>query len=213
MGFFDFLKSKPAADIPSPLEKSEVEAVAKITASAMQFKEGKPYLALVGQTFDAWGIVDVSGDTRTHIAVKSIPAAILAKTGATAAPEIVAIERKLVLAHTKGFHDLPRDEAFELLDTLRDNLMSQMEDMKERGEAMFAEREMETAADAKWLRDDLKELEREFRDYWRDDLKEFREKTLPEAMVDYWDTRRDEAEAEMEYAKQAKQRAMDKIRK
>ncbi len=179
----------------------------------MQFKEGKPYLALVGQTFDAWGIVDVFGDTRTHIAVKNVPAEILAKTGATTAPEIVAIERKLVLAHTKDFRDLPRDEAFELLDTLRDNLMTQVEEMHERAEGMVEDHKMWEGADAKWLRDDAKELEKEFRDYWRDELKEFREKILPEALVDYWDARRDEAEAEAERAKQAKQRAMDKMRK
>ena len=179
----------------------------------MQFKEGKPYLALIGQTLDAWGVVDVYGDTRTHIAVKNIPPEILARTGATTAPEIVAIERKLVLAHTKGFHVLPRDDAFELLDTLRDNLMTQVEEMKERGESMFADREMETAADAKWLRADLKEVEKEFRDYWRDDLKEFRDKTLPQALVDYWDTRHDQAQYEMERAKQSKQRAIDKMHK
>jgi len=78
---------------------------------------------------------------------------------------------------------------------------------------MFEDREMETAADAKWLRADLKEVEKEFRDYWRDDLKEFRDKTLPQALVDYWDTRRDAAEYEMERAKQSKQRAIDKMRK
>jgi len=179
----------------------------------LEFKEGRPYLALIGQTFNAWGIVDVSGDSRTHIAVKNLPPEILAKTGATSAPEIVAIERKLVLAQTKGFHDIPRSDAFELLETLRDNLMTQVEEMRERGEGMFADQKIENAADAKWLRSDLKELEREYIDYWRSDLKEFRETTLPEALIEYWNRRVNAAEAELEDAKRGKQRAIARITK
>jgi hypothetical protein len=201
------------ANNPRSTEEKETSAVANMETALLEFKEGRPYLALIGQTFNAWGIVDVSGDSRTHIAVKNLPPEILAKTGATSAPEIVAIERKLVLAQTKGFHDIPRSDAFELLETLRDNLMTQVEEMRERGEGMFADQKIENAADAKWLRSDLKELEREYIDYWRSDLKEFRETTLPEALIEYWNRRVNAAEAELEDAKRGKQRAIARITK
>src|SRR5208283_890912 len=105
---------------------------AQVSHQPLKFKEGKPYLALIGQTFDVWGVVDVIGDTRSHIAVKELPAAILERIGLTSLDEVAAIERKIVLTHTKGFQELPRDGALSLINILSENLASYNEEMKER---------------------------------------------------------------------------------
>ena len=86
--------SSPTIDVTPTTPNS-----ARISYESLQFKEGKPYLALIGQTFDVWGVVDVVGDTRSHVAVKDVPAAILKRTGAANFDNIVAFDRKIVLTH------------------------------------------------------------------------------------------------------------------
>jgi hypothetical protein len=182
---------------------------AKISYESLQFKEGKPYLALIGQTFDVWGVVDVAGDTRSHVAVKDVPAAILKRAGVAKFGDIVAFDRKIVLTHTKGFHELPREEAFDIINTLSENLMSYVVEMKDR---------LENAAqdytdDAKGLREFLRDAKKEYTDYWSEDLSRFRDEVLPQALVDYWERQRDEAQWAAQRAEQARIRAMAKIRK
>jgi hypothetical protein len=182
---------------------------AKISYESLQFKEGKPYLALIGQTFDVWGVVDVIGDTRSNIAVKDVPAAILKRSGAANFDNIVAFDRKIVLTHTKGFHELPREEAFDIINTLSENLMSYVDDMKDRLENAA----QDYSDDAKGLREFLRDTKKEFTGYWPEDLSRFRDEVLPQALVDYWERQRDEAQWVAERAEQARIRALAKIRK
>jgi hypothetical protein len=175
----------------------------------MQFKEGKPYLALIGQTFDVWGIVDVVGDTRSHIAVKDVPEAILKRTSAANIDGIVAFDRKIVLTHTKGFHELPREDALDIINTLGENLMTYVDEMKERlDDAAHDEDD-----DPKWLRETLREAKKEFAGYWSEDFSSFRSEVLPQALVDYWEDKRDEAQHAAEQAEHARVRALAKLRK
>jgi hypothetical protein len=196
--------SSPTTDVAPPSPNS-----AKISYESLQFKEGKPYLALIGQTFDVWGVVDVVGDTRSHIAVKDVPAEILKRTGATNFDDVAAFDRKIVLTNTKGFHDLPREEAFDVINTLSENLMSYVDDMKERLE----DAEQDYTDDAKGLRELLRDTKKEFMDYWSEDLNRFRDEVLPQTVVDYWERQRDEAQLAAERAEQARVRALTKVRK
>ncbi len=158
---------------------------AKVSHEPLQLKEGKPYLALIGQTFDVWGVVDVIGDTRSHIAVKDVPAAIIKRTGMANFDGIAAFDRKLVLAHTKGFHELPRKEAFDAINTLGENLMEYVDEMKERLDAAAQDAE----DDPKWLRKTLRDTKNEFTEYWTEDLHRFRSEVLPEASMEYRERR------------------------
>jgi len=97
-----------ATDSPPPVNDAPPPNSAQVSHQPLKFKEGKPYLALIGQTFDVWGVVDVVGDTRSHIAVKELPAAILKRIGLASLDEVAAIERKIVLTHVKGFQELPQ---------------------------------------------------------------------------------------------------------
>lgn len=197
-------ESLPATDVAPTAPNS-----ARISNESLQFKEGKPYLALIGQTFDVWGVVDVVGDTRTHIAVKDVPAEILKRTGAANVDDIVAFDRKLVLTDTKGFHDLPREEAINIINSLREDLIAYIDEMKER--LTFVEHA--NADDAKGLREDLRQTEKEFSNYWLEGLTRFRNEDLPQALVDYWERQRDEATWAAEKAEQARIRALGKLRK
>lgn len=196
--------SSPTIDVTPTTPNS-----ARISYESLQFKEGKPYLALIGQTFDVWGVVDVVGDTRSHVAVKDVPAAILKRTGAANFDNIVAFDRKIVLTHTKGFHELPREEALDIINTLSENLMSYVDDMKERLE----DAAQDYADDAKGLREILRDTKKEFASYWSEDLSRFTDELLPQALVDYWERQRDEAQWAAERAEQARIRALAKIRK
>lgn len=100
-----------ATDKPPPVNGCPPLNSAKVSHEPLKFKEVKPYLALIGQTFDVWGVVDVVGDTRSHIAVKDLPAAILKRIALAGLDEVAAIERKIVLSHTKGFQELPHEDA------------------------------------------------------------------------------------------------------
>lgn len=110
MGLSDLFKRRVPPATPSIAPKNPSQGndtpppnSAKMSHEPLKFKEGKPYLALIGQTFDVWGVVDVVGDTRSHFAVKELPTAILKRIGLTSLDEPAAIERKIVLTHTKGF--------------------------------------------------------------------------------------------------------------
>ncbi len=182
---------------------------AKISYESLQFKEGRPYLALIGQFFDVWGIVDVVGDTRSHIAAKDVPVAILKRASIDNFDSIVAFDRKLVLTHTKGFHELAREDTFDAINVLSDNLTSYVDEMKDR---------LDSAAqdyndDSRGLREFLRETKREFKDYWSEDLSRFRDEILPQALVDHWGRQRDEAQWATEKSERARIRALTKLRK
>ena len=113
------------------------------------------------------------------------------------------------LTHTKRFHELPREESFDLINTLSENLMSYVDDMKERLE----DAAQDYADDAKGLREMLRDTKKEFASYWSEDLSWFTDELLPQALVDYWERQRDEAQWAAERAEQARIRALAKIRK
>ncbi|MFZ0494751.1 MAG: hypothetical protein WBD78_03885 [Methylocella sp.] len=113
------------------------------------------------------------------------------------------------LTHTKRFHELPREESFDLINTLSENLMSYVDDMKERLE----DAAQDYADDAKGLREMLRDTKKEFASYWSEDLSRFTDELLPQALVDYWERQRDEAQWAAERAEQARIRALAKIRK
>lgn len=152
---------------------------AQVSDGSLKFREGNPYLALIGQTFDAWGVVDVVGDTRSHIAVKELPAAILKRIGLTRLDEVAAIERKIVLTHTKGFQELPRDDALSLINILSENLASYNEEMKERLDNAI----QDYANDARGLREFLRDTKKEYAEYWAKEINQFRNDVLPQAVA------------------------------
>jgi DNA-directed RNA polymerase subunit F len=213
MGLSDLFK-RPASEVTAlnstPLSEASSlpQRSAKLSHETLQFKEGRPYLALIGQTFDIWGVVDVVGETRSHIAVKNVSEVILKRAGVENISD-VAFDRKLILTHTKGFHDLPREEALEVINTLNEDLMSYVDDMKERLENALQDYDN----DAKGLREFLRDTEKEYREYWAEDLARFRGEVLPQALVEYWETQRDEHELAAQMAEQARLRAIAKIRK
>lgn len=192
----------------APLAPGSPEQSAKVSEGRLKFKEGKSYLALIGQIFDVWGIADVIGETRSHIAVKDLPAAIVKRTGAPTIDEIVAIDRKLVLADTKGFHDLPREEAFRLLDELGETLMSYVKDAAEGPLAS-----LDYGDDPKVIQEELRDAKKWARDLWRDELKEFSDITLPTFAANYWEDKRDEAQWTAATAEEKRLHASAKIRK
>ena len=158
-------------------------------ARAFEVQRGKAYLALIGQTFDVWGVVDVVGDTRSHIGVKELPAAILKRIGLTGLDEVAAIERKLVLTHTKGFQELPRDDALSLINILSENLASYNEEMKERLDNAIQDYD----DDAKGLREFLRDTKKEYAEYWAEEIHKFRNELLPQEVANYWERQRDES--------------------
>lgn len=183
MGLFDLFK-KPVPPAP-PRDATAIapKNTAKVSYEPLQFNEGKPYLALIGHTFDVWGVVDVIGDTHSHIAVKDVPAAILKRNRMANFDGIAAFERKLILAHTKGFDELPREEAFDVINTLGENLMTYVGEMKERLDDAARDED----DDPKWLRETLRDTKKEFTEYWAEDLNRFRSEVLPQALADYYE--------------------------
>ncbi len=159
----------------------ENSPAANMTPASMKFEERKPYFALLGRTFEVWGVVEVSGDSKTHIAVRNVPAEILKLTGMTTAPEVVAIERKLVLAHTKPFPGFPRDEAIDSLKTLGENLTESVKEMQERLNSAIEDMVQSGDVDKAYLRAMMRDTEKEFRGYWRDELKDYRDSGLRDA--------------------------------
>jgi hypothetical protein len=127
----------------------------------------KPYFALIGQAFDVWGVVEVSSDTRSHITAKELPPEIAEKAEFASSGASTEIDKKFVLAHTKGFQELPESEALELINTLKENLNSNLEEMNERNENARTDY---YADDPKGLRQSLRETKAEFGEYWRDEL-------------------------------------------
>jgi hypothetical protein len=198
-----------ATDKPPPVNDGPPLNSAKVSHEPLKFKEGKPYLALIGQTFDVWGVVDVVGDTRSHIAVKELPAAILKRIALTGLDEVAAIERKIVLTHTKGFQELPREDALNLITILSDNLTSYNEEMKERLDNATQDYDN----DARGLREFLRDLKKEYAEYWAEEINKFRNELLPQAAADYWECQRDESKGTAELAERARVRALAKIRK
>jgi hypothetical protein len=164
-----------ATDKPPPVNDGPPPNSAKVSHEPLKFKEGKPYLALIGQTFDVWGVVDVVGDTRSHIAVKELPAAILKRIALTGLDECAAIERKIVLTHTKGFQELPREDALNLMTILSDNLASYNEEMKER----LNNATQDYDDDARGLREFLRDVKKEYAEYWAEEINKFRNELLP----------------------------------
>ena len=211
MGLSDlFSKRGPTATIPSvatdkppPVNDAPPPGSVRVSHEPLKFNEGKPYLALIGQTFDVWGVVDVVGDTRSHIAVKELPGATLKRIGLTGLDEVAAIERKIVLTHTKGFHELPRGDALNLITVLSDNLTSYNEEMKERLDNAIQDYD----DDARGLRKFLRDIKNEYAEYWVEEINKFRNELLPQAVADYWERQRDESKATAELAERARVRA------
>ena len=217
MGLFDlFRRRRPlaarsaATDNPRPpVNDAPPPNSAKVSNEPLKFKEGKPYLALIGRTFDVWGVADVVGDKRSHIAVKELSTEIRKRIGFASLDEVAAIERKIVLTHTKGFHELPREHALTLITILSENLASYNKEMIERLENATTDYD----DDARGLREFLRETKKEYAEYWIEEIKKFRNTILPEAVAEYLEIQRDELKGTVELAGRARVRALAKIRK
>ena len=107
------------------------------------------------------------------------------ETGVANFDGIAAIDRKLILAHTKAFHELPREEAFDVINTLGENLMTYVDEMKERIDNAARDED----DDPKLLRETLTDTKKEFTEYWAEDLNRFRSEVLPQALADYREQR------------------------
>lgn len=198
----------PPPSPPRPVQHREPVAnqhAGKVSypAETMKLTEVKPYLALIGRQFDVWGIVEVVGRNKTHVAAKNIPKSVLTKIGLASVSEPAAIEKKLLLASTKGFEDVPLQFISEAIEDLRDNLISISEDVEERDKAAMTE----YADDPKIAREEIRDNHTtDLLDFWREEISEFKATRLPQCRADYAEHLDDEAEQMKAEAERARKR-------